>query len=81
MFKIEKELQMDLFKGQNLLTYRNRFKTDLKSKKYLSEIKAESGYSHKKCDHPRFQERKDFSRICNLCIHIARILIYSISKG
>jgi len=44
---------MDVFKGQNLLEFADRFKTDLDCKKYLSQIKWEKGYTCCKCEHPR----------------------------
>ncbi|MBU0694997.1 MAG: IS1595 family transposase [Bacteroidetes bacterium] len=61
---------MDIFKGQNLLEFSDRFKTDEDCKEYLSTIKWETGYVCKKCNHTKSQSRKDFSRICNLCSHI-----------
>ena len=56
-----------MFKGENLIDFTLRFKTDEDCKLYLSEIKWENGYSCKKCKHTKYQERKDFSRTCNLC--------------
>lgn len=58
---------MDIFKGQNLLEFSDRFKTNEDCKKYLSEVKWESGYECKKCGHTRCQVRKDYSRTCNIC--------------
>src|SRR5665811_1841312 len=58
---------MDIFKGQNLLEFSVRFKTNEDCKKYLSEVKWESGYECKKCGHTRCQVRKDYSRTCNIC--------------
>ncbi len=51
---------MDVFKGQNLLGFSDRFKTDLDCKEYLSGVK---------CNHGRAQIRKDYSRTCNICGH------------
>lgn len=45
---------MDVYKGQNLLEFSDRFKTDEDCKKYLSEVKWESGYECKNCGHTRF---------------------------
>lgn len=50
---------MEIFKGQNLLEFAERFRTDEDSKKYLSEIKWGRGYVCRKCGHvkiPRAQE-------------------------
>jgi transposase-like protein len=58
---------MEIFKGQNLLEFAERFKTDEDCKKYLSEIKWENGYKCRKCGHTKYQERKNHSRTCNYC--------------
>jgi len=60
---------MDIFKGQNLLEFSDRFKTDDDCKKYLSEIKWKDGFKCVKCGHKKSQVRKDFSRTCNICSH------------
>ena len=58
---------MDIFKGQNLLDFSDRFKTDMDCKKYLSDVKWEDGYKCRNCGHTKFQERADYSRTCNIC--------------
>ena len=58
---------MDIFKGQNLLEFSERFKTDLDCKEYLSAPKLKEGYKCRKCGHAGSQVRKDFSRTCNIC--------------
>jgi transposase-like protein len=60
---------MELFKGQNLLEFAERFNTDEKCKEYLSEIKWECGFKCVKCSHTASQIRKDYSRTCNKCSH------------
>lgn len=60
---------MDIFKGQNLLEFSDRFKTDEDCKKYLAEIKWKDGFECLKCGHKRAQIRKDYSRTCNICSH------------
>lgn len=60
---------MDIFKGQNLLEFSDRFKTDEACKEYLSEIKWKNGFECVKCGHEKSQIRKDFSRTCNICSH------------
>ena len=60
---------MDIFKGQNLLEFSDRFKTDEDCKKYLAEIKWKDGFECLKCGHKRSQIRKDYSRTCNICSH------------
>lgn len=60
---------MDIFKGQNLLEFSDRFKTDENCKEYLAKIKWNDGFECLKCGHKRSQVRKDFSRTCNICSH------------
>lgn len=58
---------MNIFKGQNLIEFAERFKTDEDCKEYLSILKWEDGYICRKCGHTKSQIRKDFSRTCNIC--------------
>ena len=51
---------MRLFNGQNLLEFTERFKTDLDCEEYLASSKWEDGYCCRKCDHKKYQVRKDF---------------------
>ena len=60
---------MDIFKGQNLLEFSDRFKTDEDCKKYLVDIKWKDGFECTKCGHKKSQIRKDLSRTCNICSH------------
>ncbi len=60
---------MDIFKGQNLLEFAERFKTDTDCKEYLAKIKWVNGFECRKCRHKKSQIRKDFSRTCNICSH------------
>jgi hypothetical protein len=76
---------MDIFKGQNLLEFSDRFKTDSDCKEYLSLLKWKDGYNCNKCGHKASQQRKDFSRICNICSHIesatANTLFHKVKFG
>jgi len=58
---------MNIFKGQNLLEFAERFKTDLNCKAYLAEIKWQEDYNCRKCNNTSYQIRRDFSRTCNSC--------------
>lgn len=58
---------MDIFKGQNLLEFSDRFKTDEDCKAYLSELTFSSGFKCRKCGHTKSQIRKNYSRTCNRC--------------
>lgn len=60
---------MNIFKGQNLLEFTDRFKTDLDCKEYLSALKDISAYKCSKCSHTAYQRKADFSRQCNICNH------------
>ena len=60
---------MDIFKGQNLLEFSDRFKTNLDCKEYLSDLKEETDYKCLKCNHKAYQRKADFSRQCNVCNH------------
>ncbi len=61
---------MDVFKGQNLLEFSDRFKTDEDCKQYLASMKSGNGYTCLRCNHTACQVRKDCSRQCNICRHI-----------
>jgi len=60
---------MEIFRGQNLLEFAERFDSDEKCKEYLSEIKWKNGFRCVKCNHTGSQIRKDYSRTCNKCSH------------
>lgn len=76
---------MDVFKGQNLLEFSDRFKTDEDCKEYLASIKAKTAYKCTRCNHNACQVRKDFSRQCNICRHIesatAETLFHKVKFG
>lgn len=76
---------MDIFKGQNLLEFSDRFKTDEDCKEYLASLKDESGYKCLRCNHTACQVRKDFARQCNVCGHIesatANTLFHKVKFG
>ena len=58
---------MEIFKGQNLIEFSERFKTDEDCKEYLAFLKWETAYKCRKCGNDKSQIRKDFSRTCNIC--------------
>ncbi len=60
---------MNVFKGQNLLEFSERFKTDDNCKEYLSTIKWKNGFECVKCSNKTSQIRKNFARTCNQCSH------------
>jgi len=61
---------MDIFKGQNLLEFSDRFKTDENCKEYLAFLKSKTTYKCLKCNHSAYQSLKDYGRQCNICRHI-----------
>lgn len=60
---------MDIFKGQNLLEFSDRFKTDLDCKEYLAGLKNRTNYKCLRCNHTACQVKPDFGRQCNVCGH------------
>ncbi len=76
---------MDIFKGQNLLEFSDRFKTDEDCKEYLGALKQKTSYNCLKCNHYACQVRKDFARQCNVCGHIesatANTLFHKVKFG
>ncbi len=76
---------MEIFKGQNLLEFSDRFRTDTDCKEYLSFLKSQSGYKCLKCGHNACQVRKDSARQCNICRHIesptANTLFHKVKFG
>ena len=76
---------MNIFQGQNLLEFAERFKTNEDCIKYLAYFKWEDGYQCIKCGHPASQIRKDHSRTCNKCSHIesamANTLFHKVKFG
>lgn len=76
---------MELFKGQNLLEFAERFKTDEDCLEYLSYMKWSEEYKCLKCNHSASQRRSNFSRACNKCSHIesatANTLFHKVKFG
>lgn len=58
---------MEIFKGQNLVAFTERFKTDEDCKEYLAELKWRAGYTCRRCKHTKASIRKDHSRCCTRC--------------
>jgi len=59
---------MGIFKGQGVIGFTGRFKTDEDCRAYLAESKWKDGvFKCRKCGHDRCQVRKDGSRTCNKC--------------
>lgn len=61
---------MNIFKGQNLVEYSDRFQTDDSCKEYLTEIKSKTAYKCLKYGHKACQKRKNLSTECNICRYI-----------
>lgn len=60
---------MEIFKGQNLLEFAERFKTDEDCQLYIAHFKWSEGFKCVKCGHSRSQVRRNHSRTCNICSH------------
>ena len=67
---------MELFKGQSLLEFTERFKTDLDCEEYLASLKWEDGYCCRKCGHKKYQDRRKRGRktVLELIAHKIKIL-------
>jgi transposase-like protein len=62
---------MEAFIGEGIITYFDRFKTDMDCLAYLAEIKNKNAYKCCKCGHNKFTVRKkNFATDCNRCHHI-----------
>lgn len=62
---------MDIFKGESVINFFDRFKTDEDCLVYLSEKKALKGYCCVKCGHVKYTVRKkNLARDCNRCHHL-----------
>jgi hypothetical protein len=60
---------INIFKGQNLLEFSDRFKTDENCKEYLAYLKSQTLYKCLKWNHTACQILKHFGRQCNICAH------------
>lgn len=60
---------MNIFKGQNLIEFTERFKTDEDCQLYLAHFKWSEGFKCVKCGHLKSQVRRNHSRTCNKCSH------------
>lgn len=60
---------MNLFKGQNLIEFTERFKTDDDCIEYLAFLKWADSFKCVKCNHAGCQIRSNHSRTCNKCSH------------
>lgn len=76
---------MELFKGQNLLEFAERFNSDKTCIEYLAHIKWNDGFKCVKCGHTGSQVRRNHSRTCNKCSHtesaMANTLFHKVKFG
>ena len=77
---------MEKFKGESIIDFFDKYKTDLDCLEYLAMIKWESGYKCSKCNHNKFTVRRaNFARDCNRCHHIesptANTLFHKVKFG
>lgn len=62
---------MEIFEGQNIVDFFEKYPTDKDCMAYLAEIKWNSVFSCQKCGCERFTVRKsNYARDCNMCHHI-----------
>lgn len=59
-----------IFKGQSIIEFSDRFKSDMDCLEYMAEIKWANGYKCPKCGHDRFSVvKRNLARECNRCHH------------
>ena len=77
---------MDKFKGESIIDFFEKYKTDLDRLQYLATLKWKDGYKCSKCGHDKFTVRKaNFALDCNRCHHIesptANTLFHKVKFG
>lgn len=77
---------MESFKGESIIDFFDKFKTDLDCLEYLASIKWQDDFKCSKCNHTKFTVRKaNFARDCNLCHHVespsANTLFHKVKFG
>lgn len=77
---------MEKFKGESIIDFFDKYKTDLDCLEYLAMIKWKDGYKCSKCNHDKYTVRKaNFARDCNRCHHIesptANTLFHKVKFG
>ena len=60
---------MNIFKGEELLEFTERFSSDKACHSYLADIKWNDGFQCRKCKHKKFSEGNTHQRACTLCKH------------
>ncbi len=58
---------MEIFRGESLIKFAERFPDDQSCKAYLAELKWQSGFKCKKCGHTKYSLRQDLTRTCTYC--------------
>ena len=77
---------MNKFKGESIIDFFEKFKTDHDCLEYLASIKWKDGFTCSKCNHDKFTIRKaNFARDCNRCHHVesptANTLFHKVKFG
>lgn len=61
---------IDIFKGQDIVSFINRFPDDESCKKYLFDLKFGEGFVCPKCGHTEaWDNKKTYSKVCKGCRH------------
>lgn len=61
---------MEIFRGENLVNFVDRFNSDKACKRYLYELKWQKGFTCKKCGHKKHTIKKETTMVCTKCFHI-----------
>jgi len=76
---------MKIFKGENIITFVDKFNSDAVCKAYLAELKWSDGYKCVKCSHDKYTIKEQHSRVCTRCHHIesptANTLFHKVKFG
>ena len=76
---------MDIFKGENLVEFVDKFNSDEACKEYLADLKWASAYKCRKCEHQKYTIKDKYSRVCTRCHHIespsANTLFHKVKFG
>lgn len=77
---------MEIFEGENIVDFFDKYKTDMDCLAYLSGIKWGDNFCCLKCGHTKFTVRRaNFGRDCNSCHHIesptSRTLFHKVKFG
>ncbi len=76
---------MEIFKGENIVDFVDRFSSDKVCQQYLHDLKWSEGYTCRKCGHKKHTSKNGTSMVCTKCFHIesptANTLFHKVKFG